>query len=129
MTTDNKPWRNRKERKEWARRLQSEDPGLDVVHLHAAGIDVGNGAHYVAVRSDRDPEPVRRFECFTAELYRLADWLRSCGVKTVAMQSTGVYWIPLYEVLEAASRSISSTRGTPRICRDARVMCRRANGC
>jgi len=100
MTTDNKPWRNRKERKEWARRLQSEDPGLDVVHLHAAGIDVGNGAHYVAVRSDRDPEPVRRFECFTADLYRLADWLRSCGVKTVAMQSTGVYWIPLYEVLE-----------------------------
>jgi transposase len=100
MTTDNKPWRNRKERKEWARRLQSEDPGLDVVHPHAAGIDVGNGAHYVAVRSDRDPEPVRRFECFTADLYRLADWLRSCGVKTVAMQSTGVYWIPLYEVLE-----------------------------
>jgi transposase len=100
MATDKKPWRNRKERKEWARRLQSEDPGLDVIHPHAAGIDVGNGAHYVAVRSDRDPEPVRRFESFTADLYRLADWLRSCGVKTVAMQSTGVYWIPLYELLE-----------------------------
>src|SRR6202042_1625439 len=48
----------------------------------------------------RDPEPVRRFECFTADLYRLAEWLRSCGVKTVAMQSTGVYWIPLYDILE-----------------------------
>ena len=100
MTTNKKLWRNRKERKEWARRLQSEDPGLEVVHPHAAGIDVGNSAHYVAVRPDRDPEPVRRFECFTADLHRLADWLQSCGVKTVAMQSTGVYWIPLYEILE-----------------------------
>jgi len=100
MTTGKKLWRNRKERKEWARRLQSEDPGLEVVHPHAAGIDVGNSAHYVAVRPDRDPEPVRRFECFTADLHHLADWLKSCGVKTVVMQSTGVYWIPLYEVLE-----------------------------
>jgi len=100
MTTSKKLWRNRKERKEWARRLQSEDPGLEVVHPQAAGIDVGNGTHYVAVRPDRDPEPVRRFECFTADLHRLADWLQSCGVKTVAMQSTGVYGIPLYEILE-----------------------------
>jgi len=100
MTADKKLWRNRKERKEWARRLQSEDPGLEVVHPHAAGIDVGNSAHYVAVRPERDPQPVRRVECFTADLRRLADWLQSCGVKTVAMQSTGVYWIPLYEILE-----------------------------
>ena len=100
MTAGKKLWRNRKERKEWGRRLQSEDPGLEVVHPHAAGIDVGNNAHYVAVRPDRDPEPVRRFECFTADLHRLADWLKSCRVKTVAMQSTGVYWIPLYEILE-----------------------------
>jgi len=100
MTAGNKLWRNRKERKEWARRLQSADPGLEVVHPHAAGIDVGNSAHYVAVRPDRDSEPVRRFECFTADLHRMADWLQSCDVKTVAMQSTGVYWIPLYEILE-----------------------------
>jgi len=100
MRTERKLWQNRKERKEWARRLQSEDPGLEVVHPHAAGIAVGNSAHYVAVRPDRDPEPVRRFECFTADLHRLADWLEYCGVKTVAMQSTGVYWIPLYEILE-----------------------------
>jgi hypothetical protein len=60
MTAGKKLWRNRKERKEWARGLQSEDPGLEVVHPHAAGIDVGNAAHYVAVRPDRDPEPVRR---------------------------------------------------------------------
>src|ERR1700716_2553644 len=100
MQTAKTLWQNRKEKKEWTRRLQSEDPGLEVVHPHAAGIDVGNSAHYVAVRPDRDPEPVRRFECFTADLYRLSDWLKSCGVKTVAMQSTGVYWIPLYEILE-----------------------------
>ena len=92
---------NRKQRKELARRLRVEDPGLDVMHPHAAGIDVGNSAHYVAVRPDRDPDSVRRFECFTADLHRLADWLQQCGVTTVAMQSTGVYWIPLYEILDA----------------------------
>jgi hypothetical protein len=92
---------NRKQRKELARRLRSEDPGLDVVHPHAAGIDVGNSAHYVAVRPDRDPDSVRRFDCFTADLHRLAAWLQQCGVTTVAMQSTGVYWIPLYEILDA----------------------------
>jgi transposase len=95
-----KPLRNRKERKELARRLQSENPGLDVVHPDAAGIDVGNEAHYVAVRPDRDAESVRRFECFTADLYRLAAWLKKCKVKTIVMQSTGVYWIPLYDIME-----------------------------
>ena len=91
---------NKGARKELARRLRSGDPGLEVVHRDAAGIDVGNESHYVAVRPDRDPEPVRRFACFTADLYRMAEWLRSCGVKSVAMQSTGVYWIPLYDILE-----------------------------
>ncbi len=100
MRTDKKQWRNRKAKKELARQLQSENPGLEVVHPHAAGIDVGNSAHYVAVRPDRDPQPVRRFECFTADLHRLANWLQSCGVQTVALQSTGVYWIPLYDILE-----------------------------
>jgi transposase len=60
---------------------------------------VGNGAHYVAVRPDRDQEPVRWFECFTADLHRLADWLQSCGVKTVALQSSGGVF-PLYDILE-----------------------------
>jgi transposase len=91
----------RKQRKELARRLRSDDPGLEVMHPDAAGIDVGNSAHYVAVRPDRDPDSVRRFECFTADLHRLADWLQQCGVTTVAMQSTGVYWIALYEILDA----------------------------
>jgi hypothetical protein len=55
----------------------------------------------VAVRPDRDAKPVREFACFTADLHGLADWLQQCGVTTVAMQSTGVYWIPLYEILDA----------------------------
>jgi transposase len=92
---------NRKQRKELARRLRVEDPGLDVMHPHAAGIDVGNCVHYVAVRPDRDPDSVRRFACFTADLHRLADWLQHCGVTSIAMQSTGVYWIPVYEILDA----------------------------
>jgi transposase len=100
MGVNKKLWQNRKQKKEWERRLRSDDPGLEVVHPNAAGIDVGNNAHYVAVRPDRDADPVRRFECFTADLYRMADWLQNCGVKTVAMQSTGVYWIPLYDILE-----------------------------
>jgi len=100
MSTDKKPQGNRRKRKELARRLRSEDPGLEVMHPDAAGIDVGNDAHYVAVRGDRDAEPVRRFACFTADLYRMANWLRSCGVKSVAMQSTGVYWILIYDILE-----------------------------
>jgi transposase len=100
MSTTHLSGLNRKQRRELARRLQATDPGLEVMHPHAAGIDVGNSAHYVAVRPDRDPDPVRRFECFTADLHRLADWLVQCAVTTVALQSTGVYWIPLYEILD-----------------------------
>ena len=61
---------NRKQRIERARRLQSADPGLAVMHPNAAGIDVGNSSHYVAVRPDRDPNPVRRFDCLTAPTHR-----------------------------------------------------------
>ncbi len=75
--------------------------GLPPLHLNAAGIDVGSAAHYVAVPPDRDPEPVRRFDSFTADLHALANWLEACGIDTVAMESTGVYWIALYQVLEA----------------------------
>lgn len=83
-----------------ARQIWSEDPGLEVVHSNAAGIDIGSREHYVAVAPNRDAQPVRVFGCFTEELHRLAQWLRACGVKSVAMQSTGVYWIPVYDVLE-----------------------------
>ncbi|HXY49103.1 MAG TPA: IS110 family transposase [Terriglobales bacterium] len=72
---------------------------LDVVYPNAAGIDIGNQSHYVAVPPEKDSEPVRQFSCFTEDLRRMAAWLKSCGIKTVAMQSTGVYWLPVYEVL------------------------------
>lgn len=72
-----------------------------VLESSAAGIDVGAREMFVAVPPDRDAEPVRVFETFTEDLQQLADWLIACGVKTVAMESTGVYWIPLYDILEA----------------------------
>jgi len=74
--------------------------GLSLTHPNAAGVDVGSAAHYVAVPADRDEQPVREFRSFTVELIALADWLERCGVEIVAMESTGVYWIPLYELLE-----------------------------
>ena len=61
------------------------------VKLNAAGIDVGASSHFVAVPEDRWEQPVREFEAFTVDLYRLDDWLSECGVETVAMESTGVY--------------------------------------
>jgi transposase len=74
---------------------------LQHLNLNAAGIDIGATAHFVAVPPDRDPQPVRQFATFTADLHRLADWLVACGVDTVVMESTGVYWIPLFELLDA----------------------------
>jgi transposase len=73
--------------------------GLEVVHPKAAGIDVGNAEHYVAVPPSLAADPVRTFGCFTADLTALADWLEQCGIETVAMQSTGVYWSPLCDIL------------------------------
>jgi transposase len=93
---------NRKQRRDMMRKIQSEDLSLEVVHRDAAGIDIGNESHYVAVPPSRDSQPVRRFGCTTAELKTMADWLKQCGIRTVAMQSTGVYWIAVYDILEAA---------------------------
>ena len=73
---------------------------LSPVHPDAAAIDIGATMHVAAVGPDRDADPVQTFQTFTDDLHRLADWLARCGIKTVAMESTGVYWIPAYEVLE-----------------------------
>jgi transposase len=73
---------------------------LTPVHPAAAAIDIGATMHVAAVGPDRDAEPVRTFQTFTGDLHRLADWFARCGVKTVVMESTGVYWIPAYEILE-----------------------------
>jgi transposase len=97
---------NRKQRREMMRKIQSEDLRLEVVHPDAAGIDIGNESHYVAVPPTRDSESVRRFGCTTAELKEMADWLKQCGIRTVAMQSTGVYWIAVYDMLEEAGLEV-----------------------
>jgi transposase len=97
---------NRKQRREMMRQIQSEDLSLEVVHPHAAGIDIGNESHYVAVPPTRDSQPVRHFGCTTVELKALAEWLKQCGIQTVAMQSTGVYWIAVYDILETAGMDV-----------------------
>lgn len=74
---------------------------LTVVHPRAAGIDIGSRFHVVAVPSELDDEPVRKFTSFTKDLKLLAEWLLLIGVTTVAMESTGIYWVPLYEILVA----------------------------
>ena len=93
---------NRKQRRDMTRKIQSEDINLEMVHPDAAGIDIGNESHYVAVPPTRDSEPVRRFGCTTAELKEMAVWLKQCTIRSIAMQSTGVYWIAVYDILEEA---------------------------
>jgi transposase len=90
---------NRKQRRELAQRLGKSDPQLEIVHPNAAGIDIGNESHFVAVAGNRDAQPVREFGCWTSDLERMAEWLTQCGIDTVLMQATGVYWIPVYDVL------------------------------
>lgn len=74
---------------------------MESINLNAAGIDIGSRSHFVAVPADRDAQPVQEFPTFTPDLESLADWLTECGITTVAMESTGVYWIPLFELLES----------------------------
>ncbi|MGA7497218.1 MAG: IS110 family transposase [Isosphaeraceae bacterium] len=97
-------------------------PALTVKNPRAAGIDVHDGVHWVAVPPDRDPQPVRPFGAFTVDLEAIADWFTQCGVDTVAMESTGVYWIPLYELLERRgfrvylvdARAVAKVDGRPK---------------
>jgi transposase len=89
-----------------AQRKKRKDKGaggvrmLPVLHPDAAGIDIGAEEVFVAVSPDRAAEPVRSFETFTRDLHEMADWLQSCGVRSVAMESTGVFWIPVFQILE-----------------------------
>jgi transposase len=81
-------------------KVARKDSDLTRINEHAAGIDIGSESHFVAVPPGSCPDPVRQFCVFTKDLYAIADWLEECGVKTVAIESTGVYWVPLYEVLD-----------------------------
>ena len=91
---------------------KQDERKLHVLREDAAGIDVGSREHWVAVPADRDAQCVQKFGTTTSELNRLAAWLDACGVSTVAMESTGVYWVPLYEVLEARGVEVMLVNAT-----------------
>jgi len=93
---------NRKQRKELMRKVAAEDPGLSILYGDVAGIDVGNESHMVSVPTDRDEQPIREFGSWTQALQELVCWLKACQIKWVVMQSTGVYWVALYDVVEEA---------------------------
>lgn len=74
---------------------------LDLLNVNACGIDIGAASHWVSVPPERDTEAVREFGCYTPDLAAMADWLKQCQIETVAMESTGVYWIPVFQMLES----------------------------
>ena len=94
---------NKKQKRKNKKHRNVDTSHLEQLNINAAGIDIGAELHYAAVPNGRDPEgqDVRHFSTFTADLYKLADWLRQCKIDTVAMESTGVYWIPLFEILDS----------------------------
>ena len=91
--------KSRKSKRKHERKIVKRE-SLKQLNLNAGGLDIGAAEIYAAVPEGRDEESVRQFETFTADLKVLADWLEACGVDTVAMESTSVYWIPIYEILE-----------------------------
>lgn len=80
---------------------EGQNSSLPILFPHTAGIDIGSKSHFVAVPSERDCNPVREFSTFTADLHKMANWLEQCKIKTIIMESTGVYWIPAFELLES----------------------------
>lgn len=80
--------------------IKKQKNPLTIMNPNAAGIDIGSRSHYVAVPEGRDTQTVRKFGCFTIDIYLMAKWLDECNVDTIAMESTGVYWIPVFQILE-----------------------------
>lgn len=85
---------------------------LSPIHPNAAGLDIGADEIFAGVPSDRDRQPVRAFATFTVDLHAQADWLEQCGIDTVAMESTGIYWVPIYEILEARGMRVFLVNAT-----------------
>ena len=97
---------------------------FSTIHSDAAGIDVGSRFHVVAVAPGRDAEPLRTFQSFTQDLHRLADWLKTVGITTVAMESTGVYWIRTATII-----GVESTTGAVAVGRRGVAVCRQLSPC
>ena len=81
---------------------QNQSSSLSIINPNAAGIDIGAISHFVAVPEGRDEDTVREFKCFTADIQDMIGWLKKCSVETVVMESTGSYWIPVFEMLDRA---------------------------
>src|SRR3954453_6563128 len=86
------------------RRVRLES--LEQINVDEAGLDIGGSGIWACVPEARSSEAVRRFDTFTSDLHALADWLSACGIATVAMESTGIYWIPIYEILEQRGMTV-----------------------
>ena len=86
---------------------------MDIIHRDAAGIDVGNESHFVSVPPDRNPQPIREFGSWTAALEEMARWLKDCRIRTVVMQSTGVYWIALEPLPSTLSNTLPNPISAP----------------
>src|SRR3989454_12735747 len=84
-----------------------------IIHPHAAGIDVGAEEHWVGVPADRDAQPVQKFSAFTCDLHRLAHWITTRRITSVAMESTGVYWVPLFQILDARRLEVAPGNAPP----------------
>lgn len=82
-------------------------PSIKIINPDSAGIDIGASEHFVAVPSGRDQETVKKFGCFTPDIQQMAAWLKQCSIKTVVMESTGSYWIPVFEILEKAGFEVN----------------------
>jgi transposase len=87
--------------KQKSQERQSSSVSLPVLFPDTAGIDIGSKSHFVAVPSERDNNPIREFATFTADLHKMVNWLKECKIKTIIMESTGVFWIPAFELLES----------------------------
>lgn len=90
-----------KKRPQTRKKKPTPKENFPIIHRNAAGIDIGSTFHVAAISEERDSEPVRTFQTFTGDLHLMADWLVQMKITTVAMESTGIYWIPAYEILEA----------------------------
>ncbi len=81
---------------------------LSIMQPDAAGIDIGSEVHYVCVPQDRSAQYIKKFSCFTSDIINMSNWLKQCKIKTVAMESTGVYWIPVFQILESIGVAVNS---------------------
>lgn len=84
-----------------------QESNLELINAHAAGIDIGSCEHWVCVAPSSTEKNIQSFGCFTPDLIELADWLIECQVHSVAMEATGVYWIPLFQILEAKGLEVN----------------------